>query len=282
MSGARKTSRFAGANGVSLCADSYGPDQGELVVLLHGGGQTRFAWSGTAAVLAAKGYRVVVPDLRGHGESDWAPDGSYDLDAHLADLVLLLAALSPASPVLVGASLGGLTALLAVGERKAPAARALVLVDIAPRIEAQGARKVGRFMTSSPDGFESIEAAADAVAAYLPHRPRPADTSGLARNLRLGPDGRYRWHWDPRMLQKPERGPMASIARYEAAAGQVGIPALLVRGAMSDVISMESVEALRQQIPQLEFVNIAGADHMVAGDRNDSFGAAVTGFLDRL
>src|SRR5690606_40599381 len=109
----------------------------------------------------------------------------------------------PRPPVLVGASLGGLASLVAVAEsgEQERTARALVLVDVAHRIEDEGRDRIGAFMTGHLDGFASLEEAADAIAAYNPHRPRPKDLSGLAKNLRQREDGRWVWHWDPAFVQ---------------------------------------------------------------------------------
>src|SRR5690606_10858671 len=98
-------------------------------------------------------------------------------------------------PVLVGASLGGLTALLLEGEIAPGTARGLVLVDVAPRVEPEGVLRIHAFMTAHPDGFADLEEAAAAISDYLPHRPRRGVPPGLAKNLRRGADGRWRWHW---------------------------------------------------------------------------------------
>jgi pimeloyl-ACP methyl ester carboxylesterase len=133
-------------------------------------------------------------------------------------------------------------------------------------------------MRSAPNGFANLEEAANAVAGYLPHRPRPKDNSGLMKNLRLREDGRLHWHWDPRMLDG--RGPR-DFERMGRAAEALTIPTLLVRGQMSDVLSPEGARAFLDLAPHAEFVDIAGADHMVAGDRNDAFNAATFDFLER-
>jgi non-heme chloroperoxidase len=158
-------------------------------LFLHGGGQTRFAWGGTARTLAAQGWHTVSIDLRGHGESDWAPDGNYIIDSYVADIHSVLRHFEK-KPVFVGASLGGITSLLTIGESLQPVASGVVLVDITPRTETEGVDRIRAFMTGNPNGFANLEEAADAVAAYIPHRPRPKDLSGLAKNLRLGSDGR--------------------------------------------------------------------------------------------
>jgi pimeloyl-ACP methyl ester carboxylesterase len=266
---------FRGAGGVQLVGDSVGPEDGAPIVFLHGGGQTRGSWGSTAATIARSGFRAITLDHRGHGDSGWPEDGNYDLTAFAGDVTAVAAQLGR-PPIVVGASLGGLAGLLA-----ADALHALVLVDVAPRLEEEGVRRIIDFMFTGLDGFESLEAAADAIAAYLPHRKRPRDLSGLARNLRQGADGRWRWHWDPRFVRRPSRDPGFTPERLQAAARALAIPVLLVRGRMSDVVSEESVRELRELVPHAEYVDVAGASHMVAGDDNDAFSSAVVEFLRR-
>lgn len=269
--------RFIGAKGVTLVADETGPEDGAPILLLHGGGQTRGSWKHTVGRLAARGYLVIAPDARGHGESDWAPDADYSLEALVGDLRAIVEALR-AKPALVGASLGGVTALSLLGEQDAPDVRALVLVDTAPRIDMEGAKKITTFMRANADGFGSVEEAADAVAAYNPTRPRPKDPSGLRRNLReVG--GRLYWHWDPAFMGARRVEVGASRSRLESAAKRLNVPTLLVRGALSDVVGDEQVEHFRSLVPKASFVDVAGAGHMVAGDHNDAFSDAILSFL---
>lgn len=273
-----ETIELAGA-GVTLVADVAGPVDGAPVLFLHGGGQTRASWGRAVIAVAARGYRGVSLDLRGHGESGWAANGDYDLD-HFADDLDKVTATLGRPAVLVGASLGGLTSLLAIGSRGLPAA-GLVLVDVAPRLEPAGADKIGAFMRSAPNGFASLDEAADAVAAYLPHRPRPKDVSGLKKNLRER-GGRLHWHWDPAFIANG-RGPGSTLnrERLDRAAAALTIPTLLIRGGLSEVISPDSVREFLALAPHAEFVDVTGADHMVAGDANDAFNAAVLDFVGR-
>jgi pimeloyl-ACP methyl ester carboxylesterase len=281
------TVQLSGAGGLVLAADAYGDPAGAPVVFFHGGGQTRHSWHTTARTVAASGWRALSVDLRGHGESEWPEDGDYGIDGFAGDVATIASSLSPA-PALVGASLGGIAALVAAGESPG-LARALVLVDIAPRIEEAGAMRIGDFMRERmEDGFASVEEAAAAVAAYNPNRPPPSDLSGLKRNLRMRDDGRWVWHWDPRFLEQPSGGldetrvTLLPPERLEAAARSVRVPALLVRGRMSDVLSEEGAREFLELVPHAEFVDVAGAGHMVAGDRNDSFNEAIVSFLDRV
>ncbi|MEA3194707.1 MAG: hypothetical protein QOD26_3040 [Betaproteobacteria bacterium] len=230
-------------------------------------------------MLGRAGYRAVAFDARGHGDSDWAPDGRYGVDSMVEDLECVIAALRGQCPVLVGASMGGGVSLAAIGESKVDAA-ALVLVDIAPRVEMEGVDKIQAFMKQKPEGFESLEEVAEAIAAYQPQRKRPQDRAGLAKNVRLAADGRYRWHWDPRF--RPEKVEIQKRqARFEACARRLALPTLLVRGGLSDVLSEEGAQSFLQMCPHAEYVNVTNAGHMVAGDRNDIFGKAVIDFLAR-
>lgn len=270
---------WEGQGGVTLAGDSWGDPEGPLVILQHGGGQTRHAWKGAGETLGAAGYHAVAFDARGHGDSDWAPDGLYGQDAMVADLTRLLAALGGKRPVLVGASMGGGTSLVAVGEDHVDAT-ALVLVDIAPRIEREGVAKIRAFMTQKPDGFDSLDEVAAAIASYQPHRPRPRTLDGLAKNVRLGDDGKYHWHWDPRTRQQ-ESSFERREARLEECARNLTLPTLLVRGGLSDVLSEEGAQRFLELCPHSEYVNVTDAAHMVAGDRNDIFATAVIDFLRR-
>jgi pimeloyl-ACP methyl ester carboxylesterase len=191
-------------------------------------------------------------------------------------------------PVVVGASLGGMAALLANGggAHGKEAFSALVLVDITPRIDSEGVAKIQGFMRANlREGFGSIAEAADAVAAYLPHRPKPRSHEGLKKNLRLHPDGRWRWHWDPRFLEGNRRiGPgSGEVERVMVeAARRVTIPTLLVRGASSELVGEEHAKDFLKLVPHARYVDVTGARHMVAGDRNDQFANAIEGFLKEL
>ncbi|MDQ2648439.1 MAG: alpha/beta hydrolase [Actinomycetota bacterium] len=282
--------RLPGWQGLTLGADAEGPEDGPPVVLLHGGGQTRHSWAGTLRQLGAGGWRAYSVDLRGHGESDWPEDGDYSLNAFASDITAVAESFGRPT-ALVGASLGGMSSLVAVTRAadQAGLTSSLVLVDIAHRMEQQGRDRIGAFMNAKPEGFESLDEVADAIAAYNPHRPRPTDLSGLSKNLRQREDGRWVWHWDPRFLT----GIRGSIDETRASefAGKPGaletavrsltVPTLLVRGRSSDLLSEEAAQEFLQLVPHAEFADVAGAGHMVAGDRNEVFNQAILGFLDR-
>lgn len=276
-----RTIRLRG-DGVSLAADIWEPTTARngTVLLLHGGGQTRHSWQRTGIRLAEQGWCSYTIDARGHGNSDWADDGDYSSDAHARDIRTIVDGLGEA-PVLVGASMGGMASLLATGDDP-DLARALVLVDITPKSEPEGLSKITGFMRAGLDGFGSIHEALDAVIAYNPHRRRRPRLEGLRKNLRER-DGRWYWHWDPRMLSDRTNLPEAAAEREErarAAARAVAVPTLLIRGAQSDVVSNEGARELLELIPGARYIDVDGAGHMVGGDDNDVLSRGLVEFLD--
>jgi pimeloyl-ACP methyl ester carboxylesterase len=283
---------FMGAAGNTLVGDVYG-EEGPPVLLLHGGGQTRHAWKKTGELIAQLGRTAYAVDQRGHGDSEWLADGAYSFPDFAADARVLadtLAKRSGVRPVAVGASLGGIASMLAEGGPQRPAHgtvfSALILVDITPRVDLDGVAKVQGFMRAhAKEGFATIAEAADAVAAYLPHRPRPRSHEGLKKNLRLHSDGRWRWHWDPRFLDGRRRvGPGGNeVERMLVdAARRISIPALLVRGASSELVQEAHAKEFLELVPHATYVDVSGARHMVAGDRNDQFANAIKNFLKDL
>ena len=283
---------FKGADGNTLVGDVYGED-GPPVLLLHGGGQTRHAWKKTGDLIVRLGRVGYAVDQRGHGDSEWVANGAYAFSDFAADARVLadtLAERSGLRPVAVGASLGGIASLLAEGGPDRPPDHAvfsaLVLVDITPRVDLAGVAKVQGFMRAhANEGFGSIAEAADAVAAYLPHRPRPRSHEGLKKNLRLHSDGRWRWHWDPRFLDGRRRvGPGSGQIEQGLvdAARHIRIPTLLVRGASSELVQEQHAKDFLELVPHARYVDVSGARHMVAGDRNDQFAGAIEGFLSEL
>jgi pimeloyl-ACP methyl ester carboxylesterase len=267
-------------SGVSIAADRWEPagDRLGTIVLLHGGGQTRHSWRSAGPMLARAGWQVYTFDARGHGDSDWAPDADYTVEAMAADLAAVVGQIGEPA-VLIGASMGGITALMAEGELGG-LARALVLVDITPKIESAGVLRIREFMTSAPDGFASLEEVAAAVQAYQPHRVRPVNTESMRKNVRQGKDGRWRWHWDPAFTE-PGKNFIVDEDRLAEAARRVGVPVLLVRGEHSDVVSSAGVDALLELIPAAQAVEVRQAGHMVAGDDNAIFLEHVLGFLTK-
>ena len=160
---------------------------------------------------------------------------------------------------------------------------ALIMVDIGIYPDPVGSDRIVSFMLSGEKGFDSLEDAAKSISNYLPHRKKPKDPEGLKKNLRLKDDGRYYWHWDPRFIRRrPCSRDRVYLDLQLKAAEKVTIPALLIRGALSDVVTMEDVGYFLSVISHAKFVEIEKAAHMIAGDRNDIFAEEAIKFLKSL
>jgi pimeloyl-ACP methyl ester carboxylesterase len=269
---------FIGVGGLRLAADTWGAAESPVVLLLHGGGQHRHSWRDTSAALADAGLYVVSLDARGHGDSEWSPTGDYELHTLRDDVLAVLDAVGR-PVIIVGASMGGLTGLMIAQAAGPDRVRALALIDVVPKYEKAGSSRIRHFMQSGLGGFGRLEDAADAVAAYLPHRPRPRSVEGLRRNLRQRQDGRWYWHWDPVMMTTPPPDdPDERLAQLEQAARDLTIPVLLVHGKLSDVVSEDGANEFKDLVRDVRLVHIAGAGHTAAGDDNDEFSLVVIDF----
>lgn len=277
---------LAGEDGLRLAADAFGPADGPPALLLHGLGQSRQSWGLAASRLGEQGWRAYAVDLRGHGDSDRPVHSAYEHNDVGSDVIALCASFDE-PPLVIGASMGGAGSLCAQGRADHQLFRGLVLVDITPDVDVEGGKRIIAFMSAHPDGYPDLETASEAIGAYRGGRGRPSP-AGLARVLRQGDDGRWRWHWDPRILDVRRiwlDDPAAADAYFTRmrdgmtrGADRLTAPVLLVRGGSSDVVTVEAAQALLAMIPHARYVDVADATHMVAGDRNDAFTAAVLDF----
>lgn len=268
------------AENVNIAASSYGYEQDPVVVMLHGAGQTRHAWHRSARTVAASGYHVIVPDARGHGDSDWCPSQDYSIDTLIADLCAVVRQLDCPPPAVVGASLGGITALLAQGEQSERLFAVLALVDITPTVDLKGVARILDFMSRFSDGFGTLDEAAAAIAAYK-NRPATKNHQGLLKNLRQAANGRYFWHWDPALLNHVGHFGQPIMDRQRAAAIALSLPVLLVHGKMSEIVTDDDVREFLALVPHAQYADVAQANHMVVSDSNDAFADAVLQFLTR-
>jgi pimeloyl-ACP methyl ester carboxylesterase len=272
--------RLESRDGVGLALETRGAPDRPGIVFAHGFGQTRRAWAGSATALAELGYFTVTFDARGHGDSGWREEKPYDWEQMRDDLLAVVGTL-PSPPVLVGASMGGLVGLAAEG-MDGPLFRALVLVDVTPRWEPRGVDRILNFMRAHPHGFDSLDQASEAIAAYLPHRSERKSPQRLRALLDEDGDGRLRWHWDPRLLDELARGSESQQPRLLEAARRIRIPTLLISGGASDVVSPATIDEFLSLVPHAQHVVVPHATHMVAGDDNIVFTHHVVQFLGTL
>ncbi|MDT5210393.1 MAG: hypothetical protein QOF67_2808, partial [Mycobacterium sp.] len=206
-------------------------------------------------------------------------NANYTVDALCADTLAVLDQIGR-PVILIGASMGGMTGMLVADVAGPEKVTKLVLVDVVPRYDKDGSARIRDFMASGVNGFETLEEAADAVAAYLPYRTKPRSPEGLKKNLRLR-DGRWYWHWDPAFLTAPDDDRFVRMQKLEQAVADLTIPILLIRGKLSDVVGPEGVKDFLAMVPNAEFVELSDAGHTAAGDDNDAFSDAVVQFVSR-
>ena len=269
---------FVSGDGLRLSGTrQVGGRQAPQILLAHGFGQTRDSWAGTQQRLGQAGFGSLAWDTRGHGASERnPPHHSYEAENFIADQVAATNLLG-GTPVLVGASMGGLTGLLA--QASTPLFSALVLVDVTPRWESAGMQRIQAFMSAHPEGFDSYDHAAGAIADYLPHRRGRKTEQQLSKLLHLDADGRLRWHWDPRLLVEFVAGSQQLQETISDAARRVRVPVLLVSGGRSDLVSDDTVAHFLELVPHARHVRLPEATHMLAGDDNDAFTETVLAFL---
>ena len=268
---------IAAHDGLRLHADRFGAGD-RNVLLAHGFGQSRLAWERSAAALGTQGFDCLAMDGRGHGMSGWNTTTPYHMDQFVDD-ARHWAADAGGKPIWVGASMGGLIGMVAEAETAGGLFDALVLVDVTPRWEAAGVGRIIEFMRAWPEGFASVDEARDAVAHYLPHRPDSANGDRLARMLVSMPNGRLRWHWDPKLLDDIAERIDEHTARLIAAARKLTLPVLLISGSRSDVVSADTIDEFMNLVPHAQHQRIIGATHMVVGDDNQTFTDSVAEFL---
>lgn len=261
-----------------LAGEAYGDSAAPPVLFFHGGGQSRNAWIGSAKAVAKAGYYGVSFDLRGHGDSDWAADSDYLLDAFGRDVERLISCFD--KPVtLVGASRGGQAALVG-GSHHPDRVRLIMLADVAPLMRDDGVDGIREFFAEGEAGFATLDDAADSLARHL-NQPRMEDSSRLTRAMRRDDAGRWHWRWDPATGRREFLHPPSEGEALLAAAARVKSPIVLVRAELSHLLTDDGVARFGQLAPQLEVITAKGVGHMFTADRNDAFAAQLLECLKR-
>ncbi len=224
------------------------------------------------------GYYGIAFDLRGHGESDWASDRDYHVDAMARDVECLLTQFDH-RVTLVGASRGGQASLIA-GARHPDRVRLIMLADVAPDMPDHAVDGIRRFFAEGAHGYPSLDAAADALAQHL-DQPRIRDASRLVRSMRQDSTGRWHWHWDPASGRDEFIHPPSENEAVVAAAARVTSPVVMVRAELSHLVNDVNTARFQALTPQLEVLIATGAGHMFTADRNDEFAAKLLEQLDR-
>jgi pimeloyl-ACP methyl ester carboxylesterase len=236
----------------------------ETLLFLHGLTQQSHAFDAIAPALARR-YRCLALDLRGRGESDWAP-GTYTIPQYVADVHALLDMLGLRAVHVLGTSLGGLVGL-SLARVSPDRLRSLALNDIGPEIDPRGAARVAAYAASVPERFPDLAAAiAWAVVQYpwLEKLPSEAVTDSIRWAVRRGPDHAWRFKFDPAIGHAPRPSPEAAHAASQAwwaALEALRCPILLVRGSESDILAAETASAMERRQSRLRRVDVPGVGH---------------------
>jgi len=281
----KEIKNFKSVEGLNLLGEAFGSPENTPILLTHGIGQTRHSWRDTASILAERNFYTIALDARGHGESDWSRDGLYDIEKYIADLKIIITSFKQ-KPIIVGASMGGFTALLMEGEAKEILTKALILVDISPSPKKAGVQRIFDFMNAYvKTGFASMEEAAEAVSKFLPHRSKADSLKGLEHNLHQKEDGRFYWHWDPALISsfgQEKNNNLKNAERIIKAAQNLTVPTLVIRGEKSDLVTEQAIKIFEVASVNIKSVVVKGAHHMVAGDANNEFMGEVLNFIEQL
>jgi esterase len=266
----RAHDRFVRLGGLRFHWLERGPAGAPPVLMLHGGAQTAHSFDEVAPALARR-HRVVCLDQRGHGDTDWAP--RYRRADFVGDVAALLDHLGSAQASLVGMSLGGLNAIAFAAAWPARA-RALVVVDVVPSVAPAGRDAIAKQLAVHE--FDSFDDAVAAAHAFNPRRSLENIRERLSHAMRAGPDGRWRYKFDPGIGTGVE-----ALERLWGDVRRLTCPTLLVRGAESPILTQEGVERFLRLVPGSRTAEVAGAGHSVMGDNPAGFLAAVEPFLAR-
>jgi pimeloyl-ACP methyl ester carboxylesterase len=267
--------RYFDAHSLRLHYLEWGPSTARPIILLHGGALTAHTWDIVCLGLVPE-FRCIAPDLRGHGDSEWAADGEYSIDAYRRDLEALLVHLDIDRGVLVGNSLGGMTAIRYTAQRS-PGLQpeALVLVDIGPEMREAGRQRLRSF-TGGPRELDSVEDFVDRAVAFNPLRRRDVLRRSLLHNLRQLPSGKWTWKYDPNRFG---HGPAPTTAERWADIQRITCPTLVVRGGRSDMFYDEDAAKLAETLHDGRWIQIENASHTVQGDQPLALLTAIRAFV---
>lgn len=270
---------FVTARGLRFHYVEWGVAGAPPLLCLHGITQTAHSWDEVAADLAAD-YRVICVDQRGHGDSDWAPDGDYSRTTQAADIAAIATALDLTQFLLAGMSMGGINAI-AFTARHPERVRALVIVDVSPEIQRSGVENIRSFIQAA-DELDTFEAFVERAHQFNPRRSLDNIRSRLAHNLKQLPNGKWTWKYDKYLRSGDRRFEASALDNLWDDVRALTCPTLILKGAESDILSAESAARLQAAIPGSQLALIPGAGHSVMGDNPEAFVGAVRGFLGGL
>ena len=274
---AQSTDCYVEANGLKFHYLDWGDPANPPLVLLHGVGQTCHTWDLFAAAMSPH-FHVMAFDQRGHGDTDWAADKDYSRRSMVKDVEAFTTALGLDRFFLTGMSMGGANSLSFTANNP-DRVEALVVVDVGPRVENKGVQNIRNFMKDFRE-FDSLDEAAAVIHKFNPRRPLEIIRKyTVVYNLKQLPSGKWTWKYDTYFSEGHSRINVKQMQQeLSQEVKKITCPTLLVKGAESDVLSLDGARLLQTAIPGSEFALVAGAGHSVMGDNPPGFEAAVREF----
>jgi pimeloyl-ACP methyl ester carboxylesterase len=264
-------------NGQTVSALVWGHDQPD-VVLLHGGAQNAHTWDTVALALDRP---LVAIDLPGHGHSSHRADHQYWPVENARAVEAAVRALAADARMVVGMSLGGLTAL-ALADRAPDVVRSLVLVDVTPGVNREKSSAIAQFI-DGPEYFTSFDEILERTIQFNPTRTESSLRRGVLHNAIELPDGRWRWRYD-----LPRRGSgegeegriMPGLDELWDGLGGTKMPLTVIRGALSPVVDDDDIAEVRRRRPDARIEVVDGAGHSIQGDKPIELARLLESVLD--
>ncbi len=273
--------KYVNANGMRFHYLEWGDPSNPPLMLLHGFAQTCHSWDFVALSLCDR-YRVIVLDQRGHGDSDWAPDGDYTPETQQKDIAAIVGELGLGQFKLMGLSMGGRNSFTYTANNPEQV-EALVIVDAGPENQRAGTTNIRSFVTQE-DELDSVEDFVNRVLKFNPRRSAEQVRGSLLHNLKQLPSGKWTWKYD-KILRSPDRrmgGDPEMTKRLWGYIESLQCPTMVVRGENSDVIALGTANEMHERIPNGRLVTVEKAGHLVMGDNPSGFLAAVNRFFAEL
>ena len=264
-------------NGLTLHYLEWGDPDKPTILMLHGIQQQAHSWDFISLPLSVD-YRVIAVDQRGHGDSEWPLDGDYSTDAYIGDVQSLVSTLGLNDFHLIGHSMGGRNSL-AWASKHPGVLRSLTIVDTGPETQRRGSDRIQRFR-ELPDELDTLEEFAQRVMEYT-GRTREQTFGALKYSIRQRNDGKWTWKYDKVIRTQGFRAPAWTSDQLWEGWRRIDCPALVVRGARSDIFADETMQRMASEHHDCTTVTVANAGHLVQGDNPPDFLAAVRGLLGR-
>ncbi len=271
--------RTVRANGMNFHYLEWGNPAKPTVVMLHGVSQQAHSWDFVSLALSPD-YHVIALDQRGHGDTDWAPDGDYSIDAMQADLEGVIDSLKIDDFKLIGHSMGGRNSFI-WASRHPETLRSLTIVDTGPETQRRGQDRIRQFR-ELPNNLDSFQEFAERVKEYT-GRTEEQVLGALKYSIREKPEGKWAWKWDPatRVRSQGRGDPAWPTERMWECVQAVDCPSLVLRGSRSDIFADETMAKMGQVMTDCTTETIEDAGHLVQGDNPADFIVAAQGLLSR-